>query len=133
MAGNPWRVDNIQAFNYFCCPECVYRSKEELTFQAHALQNHPQSEILFCKIKPDLDDQVKEEVVKSEPEDNEDNDNILDDPDYEIMNSTPPSFDYQSGMKKRILNRALKPDDNEEGLSEASPGQSQGKFTLTKF
>ena len=61
MAGNPWRVDSIQSFNYFCCPECVYRSKEELTFQAHALQNHPQSETFFCKIdivKPadDLDD-----------------------------------------------------------------------------
>jgi hypothetical protein len=50
MAGNPWRVDSIQSFNYFCCPECVYRSKEELTFQAHALQNHPQSETFFCKI-----------------------------------------------------------------------------------
>ena len=117
MAGNPWRVDNIQAFNYFCCPECVYRSKEELTFQAHALQNHPQSETFFCKIKPDLDD-VKEEAVKSEPEDN-DADDILDDPDYE-MNSTSQGFDYQSGMKKRILNRALKSEDNdiEEGLSE---------------
>ena len=61
MAGNPWRVDSIQSFNYFCCPECVYRSKEELTFQAHALQNHPQSETFFCKIdivKPadDLED-----------------------------------------------------------------------------
>ena len=37
---NPWKVQNIYDFNYFCCPECVYRSKEPLTFQAHALQNH---------------------------------------------------------------------------------------------
>ena len=22
---NPWKVQSIQDFNFFCCPECVYR------------------------------------------------------------------------------------------------------------
>ena len=44
---NPWEVENIFDFSFFCCPECVYRSKEEFEFQAHALQNHPRSERFF--------------------------------------------------------------------------------------
>ena len=47
---NPWHVENIQAFSYFCCPECVYRSQEETSFQAHAVQNHPESSVLFRQV-----------------------------------------------------------------------------------
>ena len=32
-SSNPWDVPQIDSFNFFCCPECVYRSKEESTFQ----------------------------------------------------------------------------------------------------
>jgi len=60
MARNPWQVESIKSFNFFCCPECVYRSKEESTFEDHALQNHPQSKILFHDV------QVKEEDCKDE-------------------------------------------------------------------
>ena len=60
---NPWHVESIMAFNYFCCPECVYRSKEESSFQAHALQNHPQSSSLFFGF-----DQVKEEIIEPQIE-----------------------------------------------------------------
>ena len=44
---NPWAVPNIDSFNFLCCPECVYRSKEESSFQTHALQNHPKSKKFF--------------------------------------------------------------------------------------
>ena len=37
---NPWKVQSIQDLNFLCCPECVYRFKEELTFQTHASQNN---------------------------------------------------------------------------------------------
>ena len=47
MALNPWRVQSIDEFNFFCCPECVYRSKEENSFQTHALQNHELSSTFF--------------------------------------------------------------------------------------
>ena len=32
-SSNPWDVPQIDSFNFLCCPECVYRSKEESTFQ----------------------------------------------------------------------------------------------------
>ena len=44
---NPWAVPGIDAFNFLCCPECVYRSKEESSFYSHAIQNHPKSRIFF--------------------------------------------------------------------------------------
>ena len=50
-------VQSIQDFNFFCCPECIYRTKEEISFQAHAIQNHEQSKKFFHNSI-----QVKEEV-----------------------------------------------------------------------
>ena len=44
---NPWEVQSIYDFNYFCCPECIFQSKEELLFQEHALQTHEQSKTFF--------------------------------------------------------------------------------------
>ena len=51
LLSNPWLVESIKEFTYICCPECVYRTKEESTFQAHAIQNHPQSFVLFNKVE----------------------------------------------------------------------------------
>ena len=53
-SNNPWAVTCIDSFNFFCCPECVYRSKEESSFQVHAVQNHPKSEAFF-KTQQDVD------------------------------------------------------------------------------
>ncbi len=47
---NPWAVQSLNDFNFLCCPECLYRSKDEHWFQAHALQNHPQSVSFFKSI-----------------------------------------------------------------------------------
>lgn len=44
---NPWQVQSLDAFNYLCCPECVFRSKETQLFENHAVLNHPQSSVFF--------------------------------------------------------------------------------------
>ena len=44
---NPWLVSNIQDFAYLNCPECLFKSKEEVSFQDHALKNHPKSFAFF--------------------------------------------------------------------------------------
>ena len=56
---NPWQVDSIQEFSFLKCPECTFDSKEEETFQDHAIENHPLSFILFVK-------SVKEECSSEE-------------------------------------------------------------------
>jgi hypothetical protein len=38
---NPWCVENIMVFNFFCCPECEYQGKTAITFQSHATKLHP--------------------------------------------------------------------------------------------
>ena len=91
MNSNPWLVENISAFNFLCCPECVYRSKEEISFQTHALQNHSQSRALFLgdksyeKHQIEIDPtEIKEEFdsesnfdYSNEKYSTEDNKNIL--------------------------------------------------------
>ena len=47
MEFNPWQVESIQEFLVLKCPECAFDSKEENTFQDHAINNHPLSFILF--------------------------------------------------------------------------------------
>ena len=46
---NPWQVKSIQEFSFLKCPECAFDSKEEDTFQNHAIENHPLAIILFGK------------------------------------------------------------------------------------
>ena len=75
MALNPWLVESIETFSFYCCPECTFRTKEDTYFEAHALQNHDQSKSLFLlkdiKIEPldlvsdykeNLEVQLKEEI-----------------------------------------------------------------------
>ena len=45
--GNPWVVENIQAFSFLNCPECAFKVKEVGIFQDHAVRNHSQSSVLF--------------------------------------------------------------------------------------
>ena len=44
---NPWFVESVQDFTYICCPQCIYKTKDESRFQNHAIKNHPQSYVLF--------------------------------------------------------------------------------------
>ena len=41
-SSNPWDVPQIDSFNFLCCPECVYRSKDEGTFQVNIYTNKVQ-------------------------------------------------------------------------------------------
>ena len=49
MSFNPWKVESIKAFYYLKCPECNFDTKEESSFQDHAIENHPMSYELFGK------------------------------------------------------------------------------------
>ena len=44
---NPWSVDSIQDFYIIKCPECEFNTKEENSFQNHAVENHPMSFAFF--------------------------------------------------------------------------------------
>ena len=40
---NPWKVENIDQFLYYCCPECDTKQKTKSDFIIHAIDAHPGS------------------------------------------------------------------------------------------
>ena len=43
---NPWQVQNLEEFLYYCCPECDVKSKDTQAFIEHALTSHEQAQQL---------------------------------------------------------------------------------------
>ena len=66
---NPWIVESIHDFNYFCCPECVYQSKEENHFQTHALEYHEQSKTFFHGYNDNNSHSIKREKFENDQAD----------------------------------------------------------------
>ena len=40
---NPWNVENLEEFLYFCCPECNLKDPSKMNFLQHALEQHPKA------------------------------------------------------------------------------------------
>ena len=65
---NPWLVDTIEAFSFYCCPECTFKSNEPNFFQNHALKNHDLSKSLFDNTNlEEIKVKVKLENIEIEP------------------------------------------------------------------
>ena len=63
---NPWSVDQLEEFLYFCCPECDEKSQHRELFVSHALQQHTRSREF---LKQDGDEiTLKEEKVPDTPD-----------------------------------------------------------------
>ena len=48
---NPWEVENIKAFSFYCCPECDFKSKKGDYFKRHAMESHNKSKVFFTMSK----------------------------------------------------------------------------------
>ena len=59
-APNPWSVENLEEFLYFCCPECDEKNQNKELFIKHALDQHPKSKKCLPKML------VKEEITTEE-------------------------------------------------------------------
>ena len=58
---NPWAVPHVKEFSFLCCPECQFKSKEELSFESHAVSEHPRSHVLFNSTeKKNIKDEAKD-------------------------------------------------------------------------
>ena len=47
LALNPWCLESVNDFLFYCCVECSYRDKNEQTFIQHATVYHPKSREMF--------------------------------------------------------------------------------------
>ena len=45
--GNPWMVEELEEFLYYCCPECNEKCRVKGSFLQHALGNHPNVSITY--------------------------------------------------------------------------------------
>jgi hypothetical protein len=68
---NPWVVDSLEEFLFFCCPECPDRSASKESFVNHALRSHPQSRdaLLYVESSSNLNVKLEEEWGPPEDED----------------------------------------------------------------
>ena len=56
-------MENVEAFSFYCCPECVYKSEDSSEFQIHALENHPASLAFFSRD----DSQSEKKILERNP------------------------------------------------------------------
>lgn len=114
---NPWQVESLEAFNYLCCPECVYRSKEPSTFEAHALQNHPLAITLFTT----WDEEEEEAKVKQEPgvkcDEEELDHKVL---DYLVVDQTKVESNLDADLEDHIFNEN-ESDEESDGENDDEP------------
>ena len=66
MDSNPWVVESIMDFNFFCCPECHFQGKTAKLFEDHALESHPKSKKLFNKTDIKIDTIITESDSKED-------------------------------------------------------------------
>ena len=70
---NPWSVENLEEFLYFCCPECDDRNQSRNTFLEHALHQHPTSKEYLLKFIVKNEILLEENFNESESNGTDDN------------------------------------------------------------
>ena len=69
---NPWVVETIEEFSFYCCPECDFKSKKGDYFRSHAIESHNKSKVFFIMSKPENnlnDDDAMDVETESEYQD----------------------------------------------------------------
>ena len=69
---NPWAVETLDTYLYYCCPQCDLRCKNKTVFVEHAYETHPESKNVISD--PEVACQVQ---IKIEPEDEFENEQFL--------------------------------------------------------
>ena len=89
LAKNPWLVESVHSFLFLKCPECVFDTEyeNEATFEHHALENHPWSNVLFSDLINDSPITVENQILDSIKIENHDN---FEDSDIANENSILP-------------------------------------------
>ena len=87
---NPWNVENIDQFLFYCCPECDMKQESKEQFIIHAVDSHPNSHH-FIPIFGFKDEKIEESV--------EDHDMIKDEENIEMELKLNSSDYIQSKIK----------------------------------
>ena len=91
---NPWNVEDLDNFLYFCCPECDLKDQSKMQFLQHALEYHPKAKEYIQNFKEFI---VKPEPIEVKPEHYEINDLIENEFQYNIE-----SDDVETKLEEEI-------------------------------
>ena len=91
---NPWSVENLEHFLYYCCPECEEKCQVAENFVAHALTYHPKSVAFLQQFSS-----VKEEPIEQQ-EDYDDSNTLEKSPDDDENNYEHKHFLVQNEFIK---------------------------------
>ena len=74
QVSNPWHSNNLEDYLYYNCQECDLKTKDQVEFYSHAIQNHVRAKEVFMveeTIEPkeelkqeSSDEEIEEEVLK---------------------------------------------------------------------
>ena len=62
---NPWKVENLEEFLYYWCPECNDRHQSRELFLQHALQNHQNSRECLLKFQVHIKHEIQGESTQT--------------------------------------------------------------------
>ena len=103
---DPWNVDTLEEFLYYCCPECKdERIQNKADFIKHALEEHPKSKVSVTKII---------QVKKENPSELDQGQNLSDgidiktfenecDIEYFVKSETNEHWDWHSSETKHYI------------------------------
>ena len=121
---NPWNVDDLNAFCFLNCPECLFKSKEEEQFAAHAIESHPQSQVFF-KIATDIN--LTEQNIAIDSITNEPSETLI------IPEQILESMETKTSGGKQDVKFYIKVmDENDEPLDETSIAEISPKKSNSK-
>ena len=96
---NPWEVENVEDFLYFCCPECDVKNHSRDHFLKHAFDQHPKSKECLEKLAKT----VKKEEIMNDCQEDEKKQKIIKDNEFE-QSMKEEKLDEESDDPNMYLN-----------------------------
>ena len=62
---NPWSIESLEDFHFYCCPQCEFRNLSKSEFIKHAVMEHPDSQDVIDKLEGKKG--IKREIPDFEP------------------------------------------------------------------
>ena len=117
---NPWIVENIDAFSFYCCPECDFKSKNQDYFKRHAMESHNKSKAFFITSKPKITankDPLEVEVESESQDENEEGMEDFDASDTRVKEGSISELDLNNGLDLETFNDHENADFSEDNLN----------------
>ena len=118
---NPWNVEDLDDFLYYCCPECDLRDQSKIQFLQHALEQH--SKAKQCV------QQFNGFIIKDEPNEVNGNDSDISENKFVSTIKSEPNYEDDEAQDENvhqiIQNVQIKLESSNNGLMKPIISQSK--------